>query len=137
MDAERDVDLDELGEWSRNLPLGLHGEIRPRDLQTKYRIGFNAACRALEALEARGDLQRVEGAMAWRPAQAFVGVDPGKGKDWTVYFLQLSAKEHGALLEGLGELLATPRFACPADQEHDHEKVKRWRAIRSRMKRPG
>lgn len=79
-EPEPEIDLDELAAWCRDrlahaqLPDG-HPllEVGPKNLQRPpWRLTFNAACAALEALEARGDLERIGGVrraeLAWRPA---------------------------------------------------------------------
>lgn len=69
MSADEHVDLDELAAWCRQE--SGHPLIRPSHVQHGFRVRWNAACSALEALEARGDLDRVPGpALAWRPAPA-------------------------------------------------------------------
>lgn len=90
-------DLDQLAEWIRLTTQilrnsgSVNAAVTPSYLQRKYRIGFNHACRLLEALQARGDLERVPGqALVWKlrqkPAQP-------QGEAFT-----LSAREREVLL---------------------------------------
>lgn len=112
--------------------------LRPRDLQsvTKGALGFNAACRILEALEKDGELVRNSsmgegrgaGILVWERVKHASAPGPG-------YALPLSQREHGALLRLLDETLGPP---CQpgAVSYHKGGDAPTLRAIRSRLKRP-
>lgn len=98
-------DLDELAEWIRSRP-ELH-PVKPGTLQRPpYRLTWNAACSTLEALEKRGDLERIPGpTLAWKPTPP--SQKPGRG-----YALPLTPKEHGALLRALEERRHSFELLC-------------------------
>lgn len=132
MNADEPVDLDELAAWIREqIPVApdhmASAVIGPSDLQRPpWRLTFNGACSALEALQARGDLVKGSG-LAWRPAPA--PQKPGKG-----YALPLSGKEHAALLRLLDwKLNGRPPLPAPPMEIGDTDTL---RAIRSRLKQP-
>lgn len=137
--TEPTVDLDELAAWLCRWYSEAQGvnaraghspaPITPGLLQYRRRLGWNRACSALEALEARGDLERIPGpTLAYRPAPPplpFTKAFPLGGG----YALPLSPKEHGALLRLLDGYLGQ------VYGWKDDDKAA-LRAIRSRLKRP-
>ena len=101
--------------------------IRPRDLQaiSKGALGFNTACRVLEALEKDGELVRCGPvSLCWMPA-------PPVTKPHRGYALPLSQKEHSALMRLLDDNLSP---YGPGGSRVDDQPA--LRAIRAKLRGP-
>jgi hypothetical protein len=123
-----------LRDGERTTPLGAPAApVTPSQIMSRFRSGHNAACRLLEALEADGELVKVEGpALAWRLAQP--PQRPGKG-----YSLPLSPAEHAALLRLLDRIdgylyIGSPIEEGPAPRSDPDAPT--LCALLSRLKRP-
>jgi hypothetical protein len=101
--------------------------ITPADIMRELRTTRNQAASLLEELEAAGELVRAHGgqALVFKPAP------PDRPVSRSGYALDLSPREHGALVRGLERLLA-PLESCPPDQVQGD--VTLLREIRRRLK---
>lgn len=130
-DQPQEPDLDQLADWCRGLDTRSN-PIKPADLQrTPWSLTYNASCSALEALERRGDLERIDSTrLHWRPARKpkEPQVAPTEGHQ-----LSLSDQEREVLINAIEYVLWRIPDRPGMREDDDRRAAKTLRAIRDRL----